>query len=153
MADSFHRWVVFYDGECGMCARTVQWLLARDRKGKFHYAPLQGETAHALPAHLRQLDALDTLVVAHLAEDGSVHQLATHSTAVITIGSELGGRWRRLARIAALLPRSLRDFIYRQIAKRRHRFKPPETCRLLSSRRAKSLFALVLVLAKSSRAK
>lgn len=132
MATTRDRLVVFYDGECGMCMRSVRWIMARDRKGQFHYAPLQGETARALPAYLRQLDTLDTLVVAKLAEDGSVHQLATHSTAVIMIGSELGGGWRCLGRIAALLPRAMRDGIYRQIAKRRHRFKPPKACRLLS---------------------
>ena len=41
--------VVLYDGECGLCHRSVKFLLARDRK-QLWYAPLQGETAQKLRA-------------------------------------------------------------------------------------------------------
>ncbi len=35
---------VLYDGECGLCHRSVKFLLKRDRH-QLWYAPLQGETA------------------------------------------------------------------------------------------------------------
>ena len=37
--------LVFYDGDCGLCHRTVRFLLARDPEGSlFLFAPLFGET-------------------------------------------------------------------------------------------------------------
>jgi predicted DCC family thiol-disulfide oxidoreductase YuxK len=41
--------VVLYDGTCGLCHRSVRWLMKRDRR-RLWYAPLQGETAAALRA-------------------------------------------------------------------------------------------------------
>ena len=46
--------IVLYDGTCGLCHRSVQWLSRRDR-GQLWYAPLQGETAAALQT-LAQLE-------------------------------------------------------------------------------------------------
>jgi len=46
------RHVVFYDGVCGLCDRSVQFLLARDRERVLHFAPLQGPTAAAVLGRL-----------------------------------------------------------------------------------------------------
>src|SRR5262249_51494709 len=40
--------LVLYDGTCGFCAHTVQWILAADPAGRVRFAPLQGSTATAL---------------------------------------------------------------------------------------------------------
>ena len=37
--------IIFYDGDCALCHRMVQFILARDSKFLFSFAPLQGETA------------------------------------------------------------------------------------------------------------
>ena len=42
------RHVVFYDGVCGLCDRTVRFLLRRDRRDRLRFAPLQGEVARKL---------------------------------------------------------------------------------------------------------
>ena len=41
--------VVYYDGVCGLCNRTVRWLIRHDRKRILRYAPLQSELARELP--------------------------------------------------------------------------------------------------------
>ena len=41
--------VLFFDGECGLCHRSVAWFQRHDRRRVFRYAPLQGETYAALP--------------------------------------------------------------------------------------------------------
>lgn len=46
------RHVVFYDAVCGLCDRSVQFLLARDRERVLHFAPLQGPTAAAVLGRL-----------------------------------------------------------------------------------------------------
>ena len=35
------RWVVLWDGECGFCRRSVEWVLGRDRAGLLAAAPYQ----------------------------------------------------------------------------------------------------------------
>jgi predicted DCC family thiol-disulfide oxidoreductase YuxK len=54
--------IVLYDGVCGLCSKTVRWLMKRDG-GAFHYAPLQGDTAARLRAlHPRIPTKLDSVV-------------------------------------------------------------------------------------------
>ena len=46
------RWpeapLLLYDGTCGFCAASVQWVLRHDRRGTLLFAPLQGETARPI---------------------------------------------------------------------------------------------------------
>jgi predicted DCC family thiol-disulfide oxidoreductase YuxK len=57
--------VLFYDGECGFCDRTVRFVLARDKKEDFRFAPLQSDAAKnmlsPLGADPRNLDTLYVL--------------------------------------------------------------------------------------------
>lgn len=55
------------------------------------------------------------------------------SSAVLFILSDLGGVWM-IARFFFIVPRFLRDFIYRIVAANRYRFfKKRETCRMPTS--------------------
>jgi predicted DCC family thiol-disulfide oxidoreductase YuxK len=127
-----NRWVIFYDGECGMCASSVNWIRDRDRAGSIFFASLQGHTATVLPPALRQPIALDTLVVAGLAANGSPVKLLTHSDAIIFICRYLGGLWSFVGRCFDLIPRRLRDYLYSLLAQRRHHFSVPKACRFMS---------------------
>lgn len=40
--------LVLYDGTCGLCARSVRWILRHERDHEIRFAPLQGETTEAL---------------------------------------------------------------------------------------------------------
>ena len=118
---------VFYDGHCGLCHRTVQFLLRLDPDGKhFRYAPLQGKTAvKMLPPADSRPDS-----VAVLTEDGS---LWVRGDAAITIGQKLGGFWRILSWSFSRLPRAMRDALYMFIAERRYKLfgTKDEMCPLL----------------------
>lgn len=108
--------VIFYDGVCGLCDRTVQFVLARDRAQRFRFAPLQSDFAAAtLAAHGRAAADLDTVGVL----DGG--RLRIKSDAVITILCRLGGAWR-LAALARMVPRRLRDRAYDFVARNRYRW-------------------------------
>ena len=37
--------IVFYDGDCGLCNRFVLFLLKRDHRKVFRFAPLNGKMA------------------------------------------------------------------------------------------------------------
>ncbi|MFT4541213.1 MAG: putative DCC family thiol-disulfide oxidoreductase YuxK [Planctomycetota bacterium] len=118
--------IVFYDGECGACNWGVQYLLKRDAQGLMRFAALQGETAkERLPAAL--VADLDTMAY---AEGG---QLWTRSTALLRAVAATGGTAGFAAKLALLLPRVLRDVIYRLVARNRKRFGLEQFCRLLGS--------------------
>jgi predicted DCC family thiol-disulfide oxidoreductase YuxK len=115
--------LVFYDGQCGLCDRSVRWLLRRDRDGRLRFAPLQGTTAAALLAYGPRSN-LTTLVL--LDKDG-VH---VRSEAAIRAVIHLGGAWR-LAHVLRSVPRRMRDRAYDLVARRRHRwFGRVEHCHL-----------------------
>jgi predicted DCC family thiol-disulfide oxidoreductase YuxK len=120
--------IVFYDGVCGLCDRTVQFLLKRDTAQRFKFAPLQGETAGQrtdLPADMRSI-----VFVANLGT--AQEQLYFRSEAVLRILGCLGGFWRVVSWLR-LIPRPLRDAIYDAIATRRYRwFGKFDACRVPS---------------------
>lgn len=113
--------IVFYDGLCGLCNRFVQFVLKRDRKNAFRFAPLQGETARAkLPRHGIDPGDLDTVCVL-FGEDGPGEQALVKSRAVARVLRELGGPWRIPAALG-VLPRGIGDRLYDFVARRRYRW-------------------------------
>lgn len=114
---------LFYDGHCGLCHRTVRFVLAEDRHQRaFHFSPLQGELIQSsLPSGIRSR-LPDSLVV--LLPGG---ELYTRSDAVLYILETLGGLWRLLAFLGKCIPRPLRNGLYDGVARVRHYlFKKPQ---------------------------
>lgn len=117
--------IVFYDGVCGLCNRTVRFIITRDPTAHFHFCALQSDTAKRLLAErgITQID-LDTLYL--IDEKG----LAARSTAVLRICRRLRAPWPLLS-VFLLLPRVLRDACYDWISRRRYRWLGRyDTCRL-----------------------
>jgi predicted DCC family thiol-disulfide oxidoreductase YuxK len=123
--------IVLYDGVCALCNRLVRFVLARDRAGLFRFASLQGEVARAVLArHGRNPDALDTLVVV-LDPGLPAERLLDRSTAAVFVLQQLPGVSRIAGRVMAAVPASLRDVVYRLIARTRYRtFGRYEVCPL-----------------------
>jgi predicted DCC family thiol-disulfide oxidoreductase YuxK len=119
--------VVLYDGECGFCDASVQWVLARDRRGTFRFAPLQGSTAAGIRAAHPELPAdLDSIIVM----DGE--RLFWRSAAIFRICAQLGGAWGVVAWLR-VLPAAVTDLGYRLFAAHRHRvFGRLDACRVPS---------------------
>ena len=82
--------IVFFDGVCGLCSRTVDNLLARDTEARLRFAPLQGETAGALRAEHpeRFPEHLDSIVYAE--SEGGETTFSTRSEAAFRIARVLG---------------------------------------------------------------
>lgn len=107
--------IVLYDGACGLCHRTVAFLVARDRGRRLWFAPLQGETAARLRAlHTEIPGDLDTVV---LVDEGRVH---VRSQAFLHGARYLGPPWR-WASWLRWLPGPALDPIYRLVARVRYR--------------------------------
>jgi predicted DCC family thiol-disulfide oxidoreductase YuxK len=126
--------VVLYDGECGLCHRSVRFLLARDR-GQLWYAPFQGETAAGLRA--RHPEIPRTLESVVLVDAGTVH---LRSKAFLYGAKYLTRPWR-WAYALRWMPAWLLDLGYRFIARIRYRvWGKFDTCmRPTADQRAKLL--------------
>ena len=113
--------VVLYDGVCGLCNRTVQFILRRDKRGVFRFAALQGPTGETLlRAHGRDARNLQTVYVV-LDRGQPTERLLARSAAAQEIARRLGGIYR-LALIFNVLPRRWRDALYDFVARRRYRW-------------------------------
>jgi predicted DCC family thiol-disulfide oxidoreductase YuxK len=126
------RHVVFYDGVCGLCHRTVQFLIGEDRDAVLAFAPLQGSTFEALRRAAPAGDA-DSLVYARDLGDGPARPMV-RSAAVLGALADVGGFWRVVSWLR-IVPRPLRDFAYDFVAARRYAwFGRSDECRLPTPR-------------------
>ena len=123
--------ILLYDGICGLCNRLVQFILRRDPKAIFRFASLQSPfAATVLGRHGVNVADVDTVYVVVNHEEAGESLLA-RSEATVYVLKQLGGFWRFCAFLFQLLPRFLRDGIYRAVARNRYRvFGRYETCPL-----------------------
>jgi predicted DCC family thiol-disulfide oxidoreductase YuxK len=127
-----HPATMFYDGGCGLCHRTVRFVIAEDRDGAcFRFAPLESNAFAALrktSTRVEMLDSIDSIVLSLPNES-----LLVRAAAVLEIGKRLGGIWRVAANAAGALPLRVLDAGYDGIARIRQRIfaKPPDACPIL----------------------
>lgn len=117
--------LVLFDGVCGFCDLTVQWLLLHDRGAVLRFAPLQGPTAAALRLRHSEIpESLDTVV---FLDEGRVY---VRSQAFLQLARHLPSPWR-WATVLRFVPSALLDVGYRVIAATRYRiFGKHDACRI-----------------------
>jgi len=118
-----NRLIIVFDAECLLCSANAQFVLVHDRRDRFLLASMQGEAGSALYRHFG-IDPADpdTLIV---VEGDCVRR---DSDAILAIWAGLGWPWRAGA-ILRLVPRVLRDSVYRWVARHRYRlFGKRDTC-------------------------
>jgi len=123
--------IILYDGVCGLCNSLVQFLLKRDKQGHLRFASLQSDfAARVLQRHGIDSKDLDTVqVIENYEQPGE--RVLQRSDAILRAGRELGGFWSVSAAAGKVIPRALRDVIYRFVARNRYRvFGKYDTCML-----------------------
>ena len=119
--------VLLYDGECGFCAGSVQFVLKHEsvaRRNALRFAPLQGAFGAMVRGRFPRIVGVDSVVWFDPTRDEpSAVQLK--SAAALSAVAHLGGIWRVAARLGMLVPRVIRDVVYDAIAKRRFQLAAP----------------------------
>ena len=107
--------VILFDGVCNLCNSSVQFIIRRDKKKHFNFASLQGQAGQLL---LQKFN----LPLAHYNSFVLVEgdQVFTQSTAALLVLKKLGLPWS-LAYGCIIIPRFIRDTVYRLIAKNRYK--------------------------------
>ena len=127
MSDAADNPLLLYDGECGLCHRAVKFTIRHNGRGNVRFAALQSDVGreHLSAAGLPD-DYRDSLV---FVDEQGTH---TKSKAALRLARHLDRPWRWL-RGATVVPRPLRDWLYRGVAKNRfHLFGHADACELPS---------------------
>jgi predicted DCC family thiol-disulfide oxidoreductase YuxK len=112
--------LLLYDGSCGFCAESVQFVLRHDRRRRtLRFASLQGAVGSEVRARHPELEGVDSVI--WYESDSPRDVLLVRSSAVLRVLRYLGGAWRPLGWIGGVVPRPLRDLAYDFIARHRHR--------------------------------
>lgn len=108
--------IILFDGVCNLCNGLIQFIIPRDPKGIFVFAPLQSETAKSILKEKSDLNPhqMDSVVV---FSNGKVFQ---KSRAAMEIFNQLNYPWKLLI-LGKFLPLSFTDWIYDFVG--RHRYK------------------------------
>lgn len=114
--EPMHFPILLFDGVCGLCNRTVRFVLAWDRRRIFRFAALQSETGTLLLSRFGLQDS--DLTTMALLDNGRAF---TESDAVLRTLRLLGFPWSLLWPLV-LTPKSLRDPVYRWVARNRYRW-------------------------------
>jgi predicted DCC family thiol-disulfide oxidoreductase YuxK len=121
-----------FDGICALCSGGVSWLMRLDRHGRINCMSAQSPTGMALYRHYGLVIDESYLLIS----DGEAY---TASAGYLKLASVLGGWWR-LSHAARFIPESLRDWIYRLVARHRYRwFGKVEYCSLLTEEQRQRL--------------
>jgi predicted DCC family thiol-disulfide oxidoreductase YuxK len=116
--------LILFDGICVLCNKTVNFLLQHDSKKQFRYVALQSDVGIKLTENFEVPPATDSVLLIY------ENLLYTESEAALKIASLLPFPWKT-AVIFKIIPKNIRNKIYRWIAKNRYRwFGKNNSCRI-----------------------
>lgn len=108
--------IVFFDGDCTLCSKSVQFLLKHNHKGNLSFASLQSDSGlTVLSLSGIPVSETDTLL---LLQDNKVF---AYSTAALKISAHLAFPWRMFL-LFRIIPIFLRDAIYKYVALNRYKW-------------------------------
>lgn len=115
--------VILFDGICNLCNRSVQFVLRHDKKKQFLFSSLQSTTGNE---YLKKFNLPENDFNSFILVEGPNY--TTQSTAALRVLKLLGNKWALLYAFI-IVPKFIRDVVYRFIAKNRYRwFGKRESC-------------------------
>ncbi len=110
------RHILFYDGTCGICSRSVRFILKNESDERLNFAALQGNFSTEF---LRNFDIENSnLTTLYFYSKGNVY---SKSRAILALIPFL--KWyNSFFYLGFLIPRFILDFFYDILAKNRKRF-------------------------------
>lgn len=124
-SDPEFRSLILFDGVCNLCNGFVNFVIDRDPHAVFGFGTLQSDEAQFLLRRFHVEASKPTTIF--LLEDGKLYR---QSAAVLRIARRLNGLWPLLYGFV-VIPRPLRDGVYRLIANNRYRwFGRRNRCRI-----------------------
>jgi predicted DCC family thiol-disulfide oxidoreductase YuxK len=124
--------ILVFDGVCVLCSHWVGFVLRHDAQGLYKFAAMQTDTGRRLLIE-HGIDPNDPSSFL-LFEQGRGY---TDTDAIVRVLRSFGGVWKIASALLAVVPRLLRDPMYRWIARHRYRlFGRHDVCIVPSAHRA-----------------
>lgn len=120
--------IILFDAICVLCNGWVKFLIQHDHQARFKLASVQSELGQQILRYYQMpTDHFETMLVIKHGE--SFHQ----STAFLKVIEDLGTPFSSL-KIGYVIPKLIRDFLYRRVALNRyHLFGTMDHCLLPST--------------------
>ncbi|MDC1068642.1 DCC1-like thiol-disulfide oxidoreductase family protein [Candidatus Kapabacteria bacterium] len=112
-----HKYILLFDGYCGLCNSSVNFILDKDRIGTMKFASLQSQTGLEIIEGFPKIKDLDSLILYSKLEE----KVYVKSEAVLKICKYLGGSYK-LFLVFRLFPFYFLNIFYDLIAKYRYKF-------------------------------
>jgi predicted DCC family thiol-disulfide oxidoreductase YuxK len=127
------RLLVIFDGHCGFCNASVLWFLRRDRHDRLRFVPSESAKVSSLLARhgwaATDLASGSSTILVVRGFGGENERVFTRSAAGRELLGELPQPWQAVGVVFGWVPRQLRDFGYRLVARWRYRiWGRLETC-------------------------
>jgi len=112
-----HKKLILFDGVCNLCNTSVLYVIKRDKKNIFMFAPLQSNIGQQI-AEIYSIDSKEPDSILLYEHEKWV---SNKSTAAIKIASKLGFPYNLLM-IFYIIPPFIRNWVYDYIAKNRYKW-------------------------------
>lgn len=117
--------IILFDGHCNLCNGFVNFILKKDKTKLFQFVALQSEKGKEFLAKFKIPSETDSVVLI------IGNKIYLESDAAIEIVRVLPTPWN-LMQVLKIVPKKLRDWIYKWIAGNRYRwFGKRDACRMV----------------------
>lgn len=106
--------IILFDGVCNLCNNAINFVIKRDPKNRFLYAPLQSISGKKLiKEHDIDIASVDSIIL--IRKDRAYIK----STAALFIAQKLSGLWPLMIAFY-ILPSFMRNWVYDYVARNRY---------------------------------
>ena len=127
--------LILFDGVCNLCNSSVLFVIKRDKKEVFMYAPLQSEVGKQLiETYNIDTSYIDSIIL-YNPEKGVFYK----STAALKVASELTFPTNLLS-VFLIIPNFIRNWVYDFIAKNRYKWYGKKDACMIPTPELKSKF-------------
>lgn len=125
--------IILFDGDCNFCDKSVQFIINRDPKGYYKLASLQSNAGKKIKQKMNIPEDLDSMIYIHN------NRYYDRSSAILRICKNLKGvvKW---GYILLIIPKPIRDFFYKIIAKNRYKWFGKKTSCMIPTPEMKKRF-------------
>jgi len=117
--------IIFFDGVCNVCDKTVDFILTRDKNNKFFYSSLQSDFSKSFFKSKNEILNFESIVV--YTDDKFLYK----SRGMIYILKNLGGFAGIIGFLLSIFPKFISDYFYSLFANYRYKlFGKMDVCKI-----------------------
>ena len=118
--------IVLFDGSCGLCNKSIRFVLKHEKNSSLYFAALQSETGKLILKHFGLENKVDSIVFV------KNEKAYIKSTGALQLTKHLKGMWPMLFGFN-IIPKFIRDAVYDLIAKNRIKwFGSADYCEMMT---------------------